>query len=175
VPLPPPGPQTPADFFDLLRVLSERRVELVVIGGLAVALHGYVRATKDIDIVPEPSRENLTRLWKALGEIDATPTELEEFRTEELPVAFSLDALIEGGGNWALYTRLGRIDVMQCVKGLDSYAELRAGAERVDEPSVGHPLWVAGLDDLISMKEAAGRDIDRIDITALRMAQRLEE
>jgi hypothetical protein len=175
VPPRPPGPQTPARFFDLLHVLSEHRVEFVVIGGLAVALHGYVRATKDIDIVPEQSRENLTRLWNALGEIDATPTELEEFRTDEMPVAFSLDALIEGGGNWALYTRLGRVDVMQWVEGVDSYAELRAGAERVDEPSVGHPIWVAGIDDLISMKEAAGRDIDRIDITALRMAQGLEE
>jgi hypothetical protein len=61
------------------------------------------------------------------------------------------------------------------VKGVDSYAELRAGAERVDDPSLGHPIWVAGFDDLISMKEAAGRDIDRIDITALRMAQGLEE
>jgi hypothetical protein len=53
--------------------------------------------------------------------------------------------------------------------------ELRAGAERVEEPSVGHPIRVAGIDDLISMKEAAGRDIDRIDITALRMTQGLEE
>jgi hypothetical protein len=175
VPLQPPGPQTPAEFFDLLRVLSEHRVDFVVIGGLAVALHGYVRATKDIDIVPGPSRENLTRLWGALSEIDATPAELEEFRKEEMPVPFSLDALIEGGGNWALYTRLGRLDVMQWVKGIDSYSELREGAERIDEPSVGYPLWFAGIDHLISMKEAAGRDLDRIDITALRMAQGLEE
>jgi hypothetical protein len=172
---PLPGPETPPRFFDLLRVLSEHRVEFVVIGGLAVALHGYVRATKDLDIVPEQSRANLTGLWNALNEIDATPTELADFRTEEMPIAFSRDTLIEGDGNWALYTRLGRIDVMQWVKGLESYAELRAGAERVDEPSVGYPIWVAGLDDLISMKEAAGRDLDRIDITALRMAQGLEE
>jgi hypothetical protein len=175
VALPPPGPQTPARFLDLLRILAEHRVDFVVIGGLAVALHGYVRATEDIDIVPEQSRENLTRLWGALREIDATPTELEDLRTEEMPVAFSLDGLIPRGGNWALYTRLGRVDVMQWVKGVDSYAELRAGAERIDEPSVGYPIWVAGIDDLISMKEAAGRDIDRIDITALRMAQGQEE
>jgi hypothetical protein len=171
----PPGPRAPADFFDLLRVLSEHRVEFVVIGGLAVALHGYVRATKDIDIVPKPSRENLTRLWSAVSEIGATPIELGEFRTEEMPMAFSVDGLIEGGGNWALSTRLGRLDVMQWVNGVDGYAELRPNAVRVDEPSVGHPIWVAGLGDLISMKEAAGRDLDRIDITALRMAQGLEE
>jgi hypothetical protein len=172
---PLPGPETPPRFFDLLRVLSEHRVEFVVIGGLAVALHGYVRATKDLDIVPEQSRANLTGLWNALSEIDAAPTELADFRTEEMPIAFSRDTLIEVGGNWAFYTRLGRIDVMQWVKGAESYAELRVGAERVEELSVGYPIWVAGLDDLISMKEAAGRDLDRIDITALRMAQGLEE
>jgi hypothetical protein len=171
----PPGPETPARFFDLLRVLSDHHVEFVLIGGFAVALHGHVRATKDIDIVPERSRENLTRLWNALDELEAMPAELDDFRPEEMPVSFSLDGLIEGGGNWVLYTRLGRVDVMQSVTGVEDYGELRSGAVRVDGTEVGHPLWVAGIDDLISMKEAAGRDIDRFDITALRMAQGLEE
>jgi hypothetical protein len=169
------GPHTPPRFFDLLRVLSEHGVEFVLIGGFAVALHGYVRATKDIDIVPSPSPANVTRLWEALTELEAEPAELDEFRPEAMPVDLSLEALIDGGGNWALYTRLGRLDVMQWVKGIESYDELRENAERVDEPAVGQPIWVAGRDDLISMKEAAGRDIDRIDITALRMAQGLED
>jgi hypothetical protein len=169
------GPHTPPRFFELLRVLREYEVEFVLIGGFAVGLHGYVRATKDIDIVPAPDPENLSRLWNALTDLEAQPAELEDFRPEEMPVELSLEALIEGGGNWALYTRLGRLDVMQWVKGIDSYDALRANAQRVDEPSIGHPIWVAGRDDLVSMKEAAGRDIDRIDITALRMAQGLEE
>jgi hypothetical protein len=169
------GPHTPPRFFELLRVLGEYEVEFVLIGGFAVGLHGYVRATKDIDIVPAPDPENLSRLWNALTDLEAQPAELEDFRPEEMPVELSLEALIEGGGNWALYTRLGRLDVMQWVKGIDSYDALRANAQRVDEPSIGHPIWVAGRDDLVSMKEAAGRDIDRIDITALRMAQGLEE
>ncbi len=156
-------------------MLREHEVDFVVIGGLAVALHGYVRATKDVDIVPEDSRDNLTRLWDALTDLEAQPAELAEFRAEEMPVTFSLDGLIEGGGNWILHTRLGRLDVMQWVAGVESYADLRASAARVDEESIGYPIWVAGRDDLIAMKEAAGRDIDRIDITALRMAQGLEQ
>jgi hypothetical protein len=171
----PRGPQTPARFFDLLRVLAEHQVEFVLIGGFAVALHGYLRATKDVDIVPEQSPENLTRLWDALVDLEATPAELEDFRTDEMTVAFSREGLIESGGNWALYTRLGRVDVMQWVPAVESYGELRAGAIKVDGTDVGHPIWVAGIDDLISMKEAAGRDIDRVDITALRMARGLEE
>jgi hypothetical protein len=151
----------------VLRVLSEHKVEFVLIGGVAVAMHGYVRGTNGIDIVPAPNPENLTRLWNELLELEATPA-------EEMPIELSLEALI-GGGNWAIDTRLGRLDVVQRVEGIEGYDELRANAERVDEPSIGRPIWVAGLDNLISMKEATGRDIDRIDITALRMAQGLEE
>jgi hypothetical protein len=147
----------------------------VLIGGLAVAFHGYQRATKDIDIVPEQSRANLVRLWETLTKLEARPGGFDEFRPEELPVPFSLEGLIEGGGNWVLYTRLGRLDVMQWVTGVDSYEDLRAHAETITEPTIGYPILVAGLDDLIRMKEAAGRDQDRIDITALRMAHGLEE
>jgi hypothetical protein len=47
---------------ELLLALSSADVEFVVIGGVAVGVQGYVRATKDLDIVPEPGVENLTRL-----------------------------------------------------------------------------------------------------------------
>jgi hypothetical protein len=64
---------------------------------------------------------------------------------------------------------------MQWVKGIESYDALRANAETIIEPSIGYPVWVAGFDDLIAMKEAADRDLDRIDVTALRMAHGLEQ
>ena len=162
-------------FFDLLRVLCEHKVDYVVIGGLAVNLHGYERATKDIDIVPEPSAANLVRLWAALSKVGAQPQEVADFRPDEMPVEFSLEGLIEGGGNWVLATTLGRIDVMQWVSGIESYDELRANAIRQDLPEVGLPIWIAGLDDLLTMKREAGRDLDLMDITALRMAHGLEE
>lgn len=167
--------ESPSRFFALLRVLCEREVEFVVIGGLAVNLHGYERATKDVDVVPEQSEDNLGRLWAALTELEASPKELIDFRPEEMPVEFTPRGLIDGGGNWVLETRLGRIDVMQWVKGVDSYEELRAGAVREEMPEIGYPIWIAGLDDLITMKQEAGRDLDLIDITALRMAHGLEE
>jgi hypothetical protein len=162
-------------FFDLLRSLRDHDVEFVLIGGFAVGFHGYPRATKDVNIVPEQSRDNLARLWSTLQELEARPVELEEFRPQELPVPFSFEALVEGGANWALETRLGRVDVMQWVQGADDYGELRSNAVELVAPEIGHAVWVAGLDDLISMKEAPGRDLDLIDITALRMAHGLEE
>lgn len=165
----------PLQYLELLKVLRDHEVEFVVIGGVAVILHGVERATKDVDVVPEQSRENLARLWGALVALEARPFEPADFRPEEMPMPFSLDGIIEGGGNWILMTRLGRIDVMQWVSGIDSYEELRAGAVREDVPEVGTAVWFAGLDDLLAMKREAGRPQDLMDITALRMAHGLEE
>jgi hypothetical protein len=170
-----PDPDQPPRFFALLRALADRGVEFVVIGGFAVILHGVERYTKDIDIVPESSRENLARLWDALIELDAVPAEVGDFRPEEMPISFTVEGLVEGGGNWVLHTRLGRIDVMQWVSGVDDYEVLRARAVPTDIPEIGATVWFAGLDDLLAMKREAGREIDLADITALRMAHGLEE
>ena len=150
----------------LLRVLREHGVEFVVIGGFAVAAHGYVRATKDLDIVPRPEPANRRRLFAALRSIEAEPLELTDFALEELPVAFDPAGLDEGG-NWALRTTHGRIDVMQWVAAIDDYARLSADALAVELPEVGQVLF-AGFEDLVAMKDAAGRPEDRIDLARLR-------
>ncbi len=170
-----PEQPAPLRFFELLRALHTRDVEFVVIGGFALAFHGAARATKGVDVVPRPGEENLSRLWQALQELEAEPQGLEDFRSEELPVEWGLEGLIAGGGNWILHTRFGRLDVMQWVAPFESYDELRANAIEEYVEEVGATILVAGLEDLIAMKEAAGRDQDRIDVTALRMAHGLEE
>jgi hypothetical protein len=162
------------DFYGLLRKLREHDVEFVLIGGFALAFHGAPRGTKDVDIVPDPSPANIARLWEALQALDAVPAEHGDFRPEEMPVPFTLDGLLEGG-NWSLETRLGRLDVMQCVAGVDSYDELRAGAIADDPPEIGRTIRIAGRNDLVTMKEEAGRPQDLIDIQALTMAEGLEE
>lgn len=165
----------PLRFFELLRLLSAHDVEFIVIGGFALGFHGAERATKDVDIVPKPDVENLTRLWSALAELEAEPQGLEDFRPEEMPVEWGLEGLIEGAGNWIVHTRFGRLDVMQWVDPFESYDELRANAVEAYVDEVGASILVAGLQDLIAMKETAGRDQDRLDIAALRMAHGLEE
>lgn len=64
---------------DLLLALRNAQVEFVVIGGVAVGVHNYVRATKDLDIVPDPSPENMQRLACLLVEIDAQQMGVGDF------------------------------------------------------------------------------------------------
>jgi len=153
---------------ELLRVLVDAEVEFVVIGGFALAAYGHQRATKDVDIVPAPDTRNLAVLFAALASIDAHPIEAEDFRAEELPVPFTAESLTERG-NWALETSLGRIDLMQEVAGVESYESLRRRAESRDLPDVGR-VWFSSRDDLITMKQAAGRPEDLIDVERLNKA-----
>jgi hypothetical protein len=162
-------------FWDMLRLLSGHQVEFVVIGGFALQFHGYVRATQDIDIVPEPRRENLYRLWDALQTVRPEQLELTDFRREELPMEFTRENLATSGGSWRLRTELGVLDVMQWVDGVDTYDDLRERAAEDTPPEVGRPVAFVGFEDLIRMKQEAGRDQDLLDITRLRMARGLEE
>lgn len=163
-----PAPDVPA----ILRTLIKHRVSFVVIGGVAVAHHGYVRATKDIDIMPEPSDANLRRLWAALQDLDAAPLALQDFRPEELPEPFALGGLLKLG-NWDLSTKHGRLDILQYVQGklerADDYAAL---ARRSEETrfDFGVVRFVS-YGDLLDMKALAGRDQDLVDIRALREAR----
>ena len=54
------------DFEELLQLLSSNSVKFIVVGGVACALNGFVRATEDIDILVEPSEENIKKMLDTL-------------------------------------------------------------------------------------------------------------
>lgn len=147
----------------ILNLLVDHGVEFVVIGGLALAPHGYVRGTKDLDIVPGPDRTNLERLAAVLRVLEAS-VDLGDIAAEELGIAPDEEGLT-AGGNWVLDTRYGRLDVLQEVAGLRDYEQLRAGAIEING------VLYAGFDELVSMKAAAGRPEDLRDIGALHAAR----
>ena len=62
-----------ADVEAILRALNDAEVRYLIVGGLAVAAHGYVRATVDIDIVLNLERENVIRAMNALEQIGYQP------------------------------------------------------------------------------------------------------
>jgi hypothetical protein len=162
-PRPEPGPQRLRPV-QLLAALRGHEVAFVIIGGYALAAHGYIRATKDIDIVPDPDAGNVARLASALRDLDAE-VDIGDLNPAELGLKPDEEGL-RAGGNWVLHTRFGRLDVMQDVPGLRSYEVLRAGAT-----DVNGDLY-AGYDELISMKAACGRAEDLRDIAALEAARR---
>ncbi len=152
--------------------LISHEVDFVIIGGYAVAAHGFVRATKDIDICPNPARANLRRLADALAELGAKAIGLDEFEGE-----FDLKPDLEGlkmGGNWTLITKHGRLDVMQTFS-FDG-GESQGGFEDLAPHTVvrnflGHEVRFCSYDDLLRMKRAAGRAQDRVDIESLKAAR----
>jgi hypothetical protein len=153
---------------ELLLALRDAEVRFVVIGGIAVGVHGYVRATKDLDIVPDPRPENLTRLASLLRELDAAHVGVGEFSADEFPYDPTDPAQLAQGANFRLQTRLGPLDVMQWVAGIEedpAYALLARDAITVQFR--GGDVLVCGLDHLRAMKQAAGREQDLQDLREL--------
>lgn len=157
---------------DLLLVLTRAGVGFIVIGGVAVGVHGFVRATKDLDIVPDPDPENLKRLAGLLEEIGAQHVGLGDFRPEEFPFDPTDPVQLAEGANFRLETRLGDMDIMQWVAGIDSelaYSELTLTALPVKFRGI--EVRVCSLDHLRAMKRAAGRprdleDLERLDVAS---------
>ncbi|MDQ3608612.1 MAG: hypothetical protein M3459_06910 [Actinomycetota bacterium] len=150
--------EVPLDAAELLRALERGRVEYVVVGGLAVQAHGHVRTTQDLDLVPEPSTENLDRLARSLAALGARPAGTAK---ADPP---SVDELSRAEVT-TLDTDAGGVDVHRDPPGAAPYAHLRARALVLEV--AGAPVAFAGLDDLIAMKRASGRPIDRGDVLAL--------
>ena len=147
------------DASEIFRSLAECEVEYVLIGGIAVQTHGHVRMTNDADLIPAPEPANLGRLADALNALGARVLnpghEDEKITASMLPRATI----------WQFTTRAGGVDVMHEVPGGREFNELRSDALEVQLGEITVP--VAGLDDLIRMKEARGRTIDLEDIVAL--------
>lgn len=152
-------PDVPLDAERILRTLGEHAVDYVLVGGLAVQTHGHMRTTVDVDIVPHPDPANLERLAAALHALGARVlnpgNEGAAINGRMLPRATL----------WQFATRHGAIDVLHDAPGAPPYTQFR---RRVLEVHLGDlEVAVAGRDDLISMKRASGRPVDRDDLAAL--------
>lgn len=161
----------PLDPEGLLRCFAEAGLRYVVIGGLAVNAYGVIRATKDLDICPDPARTNLERLASVLRDLQATQIGVEDFEADEMPFdPTSVEDLVRGG-NFRLATRLGSLDIMQWISGIpgdDAYTTLAPEAIVVDLGALRVP--VCGLRHLRAMKRAAGRPRDLQDLADLAIA-----
>jgi len=158
----------PPDHFEpdaLMEALIEGGVRFILIGGLAVGVHGVVRATRDIDIVPEREPDNLERLAAVLRALDARQIGVD---AELLPNQPTDPERLAAGGSFQLATVHGQLDVMQESGVIPSYPALAADAVEIDWR--GHTLLVCSLERLREMKRAARRPLDLQDLAALEQA-----
>jgi hypothetical protein len=152
------------DLRALLATFAGRQVEHVVIGGIAVVLHGGLRTTEDLDIVPDPDPANLDRLCQVLQALDAVlllnPSRQFGAREAEL---------LKQGRNVSLTTRYGDVDVVRRLAGVPGYAALAAEAERYEIDGV--TLLAASPQQLIAMKQVRGSAQDHADIETLQILE----
>lgn len=148
----------------MVRALVEGGVEFIIIGGIAVNAHGFERKTDDLDIVPAPDAENLSRLAAVVRDLDYQIYGTDEFHPDEL-VHPDLEGLL-AGGSWVLITKHGGFDILQYVEPGLEYEDL--AAEAITEKVFGYDVQVCGHRHLVAMKEAAGRTQDMSDLQRLR-------
>jgi hypothetical protein len=145
----------------ILRLLNDAGVAYVIIGGLANNLHGYDRATGDLDICYDRSRTNIRQLVLVLRAVDAAPRSWPP----DLPFVLDEQTLRNGDG-FTFTTSSGDLDLLGTPAGSEGYGDLVQGAELM-EIDPGFVVPVVGLDDLIRLKRAAGRPKDMADLPDL--------
>jgi predicted nucleotidyltransferase len=140
------------DFEELLRLLEEHAIEYMIVGGYAVAYHGFPRFTKDIDLFFSLTKENAIRLREALVAFG--------FREEDLPV----EAFTTTGNVLTFGTVPTRVDLMNEIDGV-TYDEARPNAVRGKYGNV--EVTFIGLADLVKNKKATPRTKDKGDVEEL--------
>jgi predicted nucleotidyltransferase len=149
----------------LLHRLSGGGVDYVVIGGVAVAVQGYGRSTKDLDITYATDTANLEALGKVLiaaqARLRGVPEDIPfipDGRTLKRTQILTLDT-VDGG-----------LDLLVDPSGAAPYDAMRSRADLVEFEDI--QVRIVGLKDLLAMKHAAGRPQDLADIEALEAARR---
>jgi len=162
-----------ASFEAVVRVLNEAGVRYLVAGGLAVNAHGYLRFTKDVDFVIQLMPDNIKRTFAALetlGYKPLAPVTAEQFADRTTREGWIRDKGMQVLQLWSDSHRETPIDIF--VHEPFSFDEEYANA--LIKPLYGSmEVRFVTIPTLIEMKEAAGREQDRIDIEHLRM--RLED
>ena len=137
------------DFRDILRAFCDEKVEFLVVGGYAMAFHGFVRATGDIDLWIRTSDENAQRVWRALQTFGAPLFDLTVADLQTPGIVFQLGIVP---------TRIDVLTQISAVEFEDAWqARQTVEIERLQIPVIGKP-------QLLINKKSAGRPKDNADV-----------
>jgi predicted nucleotidyltransferase len=149
------------DFSQLLRRLSDSGLDFVIVGGYAAISHGSSYLTRDVDICVLLTDENIAKLRRALG--DWNP------KHRMTPQKLSFLSYPPAGqplSNIYLQTDKGVVDILTSVLGVGDFVRLKSHAEELEVD--GQRYHVISLGDLITAKEAMGREKDLLTAKELR-------
>ncbi len=159
-------------YLDLFKTLQEEQVDYVVVGGLAVNLHGVERATMDVDLVLAMDEGNLRRFVKAASRLELKPslplsieafcdkTQRDIWVRERHLIAFSLRSASPSTPT---------LDILVS----PAVPFDRVYRNRIEKDVGGVRFNLASIEDLITLKSETGRKQDASDIKALRTVLRL--
>lgn len=142
------------DYKDMLRALVEENVKFLLVGTYALAAHGYLRATMDIDIWVMPSPQNADAVLRALRRFGAPLHDLTETDLQVDGTVFQIGVAPR------------RIDLLTSASGLH-FEEVFSRSLIVDIEGI--EIHVPVLSDLIQNKQATGRTKDLADVEALEI------
>jgi len=140
------------DFKELLLAFNAQHVEYLLVGAHALAVHGHVRATKDVDVWVRPDTENAQRVLQALSEFGAPLGDLNQ------------DDLSKAGTIFQIGMPPIRIDVITAIDGVE-FAE--AWPDRLKTSFGGVPVFVISRHHLITNKKTRARLQDLADVEQL--------
>jgi hypothetical protein len=139
---------------------AEHRVDYVIVGGVAIALHSSGYITHDLDICYSRTKENISRLVQALGRFDPRP------RDWPMDLRFFFDeSTIRNGTNFTFETSIGAVDLLGEVKGIGSYRQ--ALQNSLVYTIYGVEVNAFDLNALIVSKTAADRPKDHLVLPEL--------
>lgn len=148
------------DYRAIFEALDRHEVDFVVVGAVAMVLHGSARVTRDLDVCYSRERDNLGRLAKALKPFAPTL----RGAPEDLP--FTLDiATLRAGLNFTLRSSAGDVDLLGELTGIGTYAAVERLSVIMNV--YGHEVRVLDLDGLERAKRAAGRLKDLSDLAEI--------
>lgn len=153
-------------YFDILKGLFEADVKYLVVGGLAVNLHGLPRMTSDLDIVLYPEKENILKaveVFSKLGYVPLQPINPYDLASEEKRSAWIREKNMLAFNFHKKDADYRSIDVViKCDFDLE-VAFKNAETRRAG----GIEICLAPIDSIIEMKSASGRLHDKSDVAAL--------
>jgi len=157
---------------DVFKKLNEKHVDYVVIGGVALVLHGVVRLTADLDLAVDLEEKNLKKLISVMAELGYKP--IAPVKPEDLLDPSIREKWIREKNMLAFGFHHPKnpslVDII--IKTPIKYRELKKHAVKIKTGHLNVP--VISVQDLLKIKQRSGRPQDLTDIEALRKVNKRE-